>query len=354
MSESLHLGILGGMELPGNVSTLLSNVRRLLDSCDQDFDCDLLTSADIDPPNGYRLIDIPHGSVATARDRLKVLFRALTTYVNREQPDVLVQVTRFPTHGPAVAFAGRQTQTPTIARLAGDNFREYRFCTGLGSAIKTFILKNIISLTAVHLSTAVVVLGATGRRDIRMHGRRDGVWEIPQPVDTTQFAPGHADQVRDSLDVGFDERLLLTVGRVSRRKGAECIKRVAATREEPWVVVGGGPMRETLAEIPTVHVVGRVSHNQIVDFYRAADIYIHPSLHEGLPNALLEATACGTPCIARDVGECETVAESTFETDAGLQRALDRSYNQVELDPRFKDEHLAEQYSGLLSGMVDS
>jgi glycosyltransferase involved in cell wall biosynthesis len=354
MSESLHLGILGGTELPGNVNTLLSNVRRLLDSCDQHFDCDLLTSADLDPPNGYRLITITHGDVATARARMKVLFRALTTYVNQEQPDVLLQITRFPTHGPAVALAGQQTRTPTITRLAGDNFREYRFTTGVGNTLQTFVLKNLISLTAVHLSTAVVVLGPTGRRDIRMHGRRSGVWEIPQPVDTTQFTPGDADQLRESLGIGLDERLLLTVGRVSRRKGAECIRRVAATRDEPWVVVGDGPMREMVAEVSTVHTVGRVPHDKIADYYRAADVYVHPSLHEGLPNALLEATACGTSCIARDVGECEMIAESTFETDAELQKALDRTYNQVELDPRFKDEHLAEQYCRLLTGVVDT
>lgn len=353
MTESLQLGILAGTDLAGNVNTLLSNFRRLLYSCDRDFDCDLLTSVHIDQLDGYRIVKSAHADIDNARDRMKILFQSLTSYVNQEQPDVLVQVTRFPTHGPAVALAGRRTQTPTITRLAGDNFREYRFSTSIDELIQTFTLKNILSLIAVHLSSAIVVLGPTGRRDIRLHGRQSGVWEIPQPVDTTQFAPGSADQLRDSLGIGGDERLLLTVGRVSHRKGAECIRQVAASRDEPWAVVGDGPMREMLSEVSNIYTVGSVPHDQIADYYRAADLYVHPSLHEGLPNALLEATACGTPCIARDVGECGLIAESTFDNSDELQTALDCSYTSVELSDRFKQEHLAAQYGSMLASVVD-
>jgi glycosyltransferase involved in cell wall biosynthesis len=38
--------------------------------------------------------------------------------------------------------------------------------------------------------------------------------------------------------------------------------------------------------------------NQIHDYFRAADVYAMPSIREGLPIALLEAMACGLPCVA--------------------------------------------------------
>jgi len=108
-------------------------------------------------------------------------------------------------------------------------------------------------------------------------------------------------------------------------------------------------MREELADTPGVRTVGRISHDQIVDYYRTANLYVHPSLHEGLPNVLLEATACGTPCVARDVGECESVAVETFIDDHGLRAALSRSYEPVTLDERFREKRLAEQYDALLT-----
>lgn len=348
MSESIHVGFLGGTELPGNVQTLLSNLRRLLQSRDTAFECDLLVSRGIDTPDDYRTVRIDHEPVETARDRLRILRQAVTQYAVAERPDVLVQVTRFPTYGPAIALAGRKTDTPTVTRLAGDNFREYQFGTSLAKKLRTFALKNVIALTAVHLSDAIVVLGPNGRRDIERRFRRSEVWEIPQPVDRSRFSPGDADDLRELLGIESNERMLLTVGRVSRRKGAETIRKVVPSCNGTWVIVGDGPMREALQDTTGIHAPGRISHEKIVDYYRAADLYVHPSLHEGLPNVLLEATACGTPCIARDVGECATVAVETFTDETELQAVLDQSYESVELDDRFAYDRLAEQYESLL------
>lgn len=349
MTKTLHVGVLGGTELSGNVRTFLSNLRRLLRSQDHQFECDLLVSKNVDTLEGYRTVQITHEPVETARDRLRILWKATEQYANLERPDVLIQVTRFPTHGSALALAGWRTDTPTITRLAGDNFREYKFSTGVTETLRTFGLKNVIGLLAVHLPDAVIVLGPNGRRDVERHLRRKDVWEIPQPVDQSQFSPGDASELRASLDVAPDQRLLLTVGRVSRRKGAETIRSVAPSCNGTWVVVGDGPMRETLTGTSNVLTPGRVPHDRIRDYYRAADVYVHPSLHEGLPNVLLEATACGTPCIARDVGECETVAVETFTDEAELRLALDRSYKSVTLDKQFQDEQLADRYATLLT-----
>jgi len=349
MTEETHVGFFGGVDLPGNVRTLLGNIRRLLRSRDERFDCDLLVSENVEPLDGYRTVRITHEPIETARDRLRTLRKATVQYAEAEQPDVLMQVTRFPTHGSAAAIAGWRTDTPTVTRLAGDNFREYKFSTGVGEKLRTFALKNVIALTAVHLPDAVVVLGPNGRRDLERRLRRRDVWEIPQPVDQSRFSPGDASELRASMDVPPDERLLLTVGRVSRRKGAETIRRVAPSCDGTWVVVGDGPLREELSDTPGIRAPGRVPHDRIVDYYRAADVYVHPSLHEGLPNVLLEATACGTPCVARHVGECETVAVETFTNETGLRASLARSYDPGTLDERFGEERLADRYAALLT-----
>jgi teichuronic acid biosynthesis glycosyltransferase TuaC len=74
-------------------------------------------------------------------------------------------------------------------------------------------------------------------------------------------------------------------------------------------VVGDGPLRrwfqtETkkrgLSEV--LSVVGSVRHDDLPDWYRAADLTVLPSRGEGVPNVLRESLACGTPFVASQVG----------------------------------------------------
>jgi len=52
-----------------------------------------------------------------------------------------------------------------------------------------------------------------------------------------------------------------------------------------------------------VYPLGYVSdERKIVDVYRAADVYVLPSLEDNLPNTIMEAMACGTPCVGFSTG----------------------------------------------------
>lgn len=355
----VRVGFVGGHDLPGNVRTFLENVRQLLASQPTEFECDLVLSDDVYGPDGFGKVDPGLGASDTARSELVDLTKAIRLYARQAEPDVLFQVTRFPTHGTATAIAGRSTGTCAVTRLAGANFEEYRFAMGYEEKLKTFVLKNCIGLAAVHLADDVVVLGPEGRQTITRRGRRQSVHEIPQPVDTGRFYPvGDSDrnQIRNKLGMPplGEERVFLTVGRVSRRKGILDLVGTAqslARWGEPirWYVVGDGPLQSELAEIPLVEAVGRIDNERMPEFYRAADLYVHPSLHEGLPNVLLEATACGTPSVARNVGECRQVATTTFDDPRELPALLAVEYNRVKLDERFTGTVLAEKYERLLT-----
>ena len=41
---------------------------------------------------------------------------------------------------------------------------------------------------------------------------------------------------------------------------------------------------------------------QIVDVYNAVDVFVTPSLSDNLPNTIMEAMACGIPCVGFEVG----------------------------------------------------
>jgi glycosyltransferase involved in cell wall biosynthesis len=61
--------------------------------------------------------------------------------------------------------------------------------------------------------------------------------------------------------------------------------------------------------------MGHVEPECVPRYLQWADVMIHPSLTEGVPRAVLESLAVGTPVIARDVGEVASVTNNTFITD---------------------------------------
>jgi len=78
-----------------------------------------------------------------------------------------------------------------------------------------------------------------------------------------------------------------------------------------------------------VRLVGRIEHTELSHFYSAADIFVHMSEREGMPNVVLEAIACGTPVVATAVGGIPEIISSpeygkllTDRTPEALARAI--------------------------------
>jgi glycosyltransferase involved in cell wall biosynthesis len=150
---------------------------------------------------------------------------------------------------------------------------------------------------------------------------RDRFRLIPNGVDVERFRPASQEarrELRAGLGLPPDGRLILFVGFFSREKCPDLLfdawSREAA-REYPssaLVFVGatrsgyyevderlGADIRERAARLglaARLHFVERTP--EIEQYQRAADVFVLPSVREGLPNALLEAMACGTGCIA--------------------------------------------------------
>jgi glycosyltransferase involved in cell wall biosynthesis/protein-tyrosine-phosphatase len=120
------------------------------------------------------------------------------------------------------------------------------------------------------------------------------------------------DQVRRELGVQAGAPLIGTVGRLSPVKGQAGFLRAARRileeeREARFLLVGDGPLREELvAAARRLGLEGAClftgARSDVYDLVAAMDVFVLPSLDEGLPMALLEAMALGRPVVATAVG----------------------------------------------------
>lgn len=355
--DAVHIAVLGGARLPGNVETFLRNISRLLESHPVEFNFELLVRRNAtDGVLGYDIVDPGISSSNRAVGTIRTLTATTTQYARENPVDALFQVTKFPVHGFAATVAGYRTGTPVVTRFAGNNFREHQFAEGTLERIRTFALNNLIGAVPACFVDSTIVLGPQGKSEIERRTCGGDVRVIPQPVDFERFHPvsdSKREVIRERLGISMEHRILLTVGRLSERKGIDKLIETAQAlaskgREVEWLVVGDGPLSESIQSTPLVNAIGRVPHEQMPDYYRAADLLVHPSRIEGLPNVLLEAAACGIPTVARAVGEVGIVASETYTSQMKLSDMVLGNYEPTDLGERFAPKTLREAYAEIL------
>ena len=137
---------------------------------------------------------------------------------------------------------------------------------------------------------------------------------IPNTIDTHVFKPTDKAEARQRLQLPDDKRLILFVSQrvTDRRKGMDYLIEAIElmVRDHPemtantGVVVLGGHAEEVEGKIKLpVFPLGYVSEERrIVDVYNAADLFVLPSVEDNLPNTIMEAMACGVPCVGFKTG----------------------------------------------------
>jgi glycosyltransferase involved in cell wall biosynthesis len=121
---------------------------------------------------------------------------------------------------------------------------------------------------------------------------------VPNAVDTVLFSPGDKTDARRRLSLPTDGRIALFCGHLNERKGPLRVqKALDQLGDVLGVYLGRGPQRPQGQGV--LHV-GAVPHAELPIWLRAADIFVLPSLGEGMSNAILEALAAGLPVAVSD------------------------------------------------------
>ena len=210
-----------------------------------------------------------------------------------------------------VAWAvARLTFRPVVIYAHGEELTTW----GLGGKYKAmrFALRHAdqISANSEHTRDTLLEMGIDAAR----------ITIIYPGVDVSVFRPGlDVTGLRESLGIGRDEKLVFSVGRLSRRKGFDqMIRAVALLGAEGiqvrYVIAGIGEDADYLDGLirehnlqDVAHRIGAVSEADLPRWMNACDVFAMPNReidgdNEGFGLVFLEAAACGKPSLAGDAG----------------------------------------------------
>lgn len=137
---------------------------------------------------------------------------------------------------------------------------------------------------------------------------------IHNGIDLDKYAihPSKSSAIKTHLGIPADAVIVGSVGRLNHEKGhtflVEAAAQVTTQRQSVhFVLIGDGPLRSELEASAKRHGISDRTHfvgeqDDVRPFLSVLDVFVLPSVTEGLPLALLEALASGVPCIATDVG----------------------------------------------------
>jgi len=252
---------------------------------------------------GARLIFVPQlvREVAPWRDVRALLH--LHRILRRGRFDVVH------THTSKAGILGRAAAAMLLPRPAIIHTPHGHVFYGYFGKTQTAVFKGMERLAGL-VTDRMVVLTPQGRRDheelrIMSAGR---IEVIPSGVDLERFRDAKAADLRGLLGLSQDAFLVGSVGRLVEVKGHIHLVRAAAKIEKAHVIlVGEGELQETLRQEAAALGCGDRLHflgfsEEVPELLKGFDVFVLPSLNEGMGRALLEAMAAGLPCVATRVG----------------------------------------------------
>jgi glycosyltransferase involved in cell wall biosynthesis len=322
---------------------------------------------------GVRVLRLP--GLRSQADRSttleQIIFMIVSTLglakVRRLQPDVVLAFFGAPS-GVAAWFWSYFLKLPYIVSLRGGDvpgFRPYDF------ARQHRLLGPL--LRRVWRRAGAVVANSEGLRQLGNSFEPNvSIQVIPNGVDLEAFHLGER---------AWEPPSLLFVGRIVYQKGLDLLlTALGQLKDMKWRLdlVGSGPRVERLKEQAAalgiaehVHFRGWQTREQLPETYRQANLFVYPSRHEGMPNAVLEAMASGLPVLAtRIAGNEELVSaeagilvppEDVAALQAGLRQLLaDAGLRQRmgaaarrRVEEKYGWQGVAESYLDLMSKIVE-
>lgn len=198
--------------------------------------------------------------------------------------------------------------TPIILTLQEGDSEEHfkKRWVGLINLSWRLALKKTETLTVISS-----YLGARAKK----FGYKGEIKIIPNGVDLKKFkmesSKFKVEELKKNLKLAEDDKIIITVSRLVKKNGVGDL--IEAMRYLPvnvkLLIIGGGELEtdlklkiSNLKLADRVIMLGVINNEAVSEYLAVADIFVRPSLSEGLGISFLEAMAAGVPVIATPVG----------------------------------------------------
>ncbi len=288
--------------------------------------------------------------------------RLLKEKINTFQPDIIHVHNFFPIASPSLFYVANDKKIPIVMtlhnyRLLCPNamfFREGQVCENCIS--KSFALDGVIHGCYRDSKLQTLFLAS-----MTWFHKKNGTWQnrIDKYIALTHFAKNKfldsSLKLNDSkieikpnfvVDHGFElekEEYCLFVGRLSKEKGIDILLNAFQGSTRKLMIIGTGPMLETVEEYSkkydNIEYLGFQSIDFIIGKLKKAKALIFTSIwYEGMPMTILESFSTGTPVLCGDIGGPAEIVDNERTgllykagDNVELQSKIEKLYNEPEL-----------------------
>jgi len=276
------------------------------------------------------------------------LLKGLVNIVKKKQIDVLHA--HLPDSSLIAIVIGWLTNTPVVLTVHNNFSLPSKRKAPLRDAVRTFVTNTIFKR-----ADYIIAVGNDIRDSLfKVLGNKVAIKTVYNGVDYLRYAnPEKLDslQFRQSLSVSDDARLVSMIGRLEKQKGhVYLIDAVAQLKEKypdvVFLLVGDGELKEQLVEqAQRLKIADNIlflgNRDDVPAVLGVSDLFVLPSIYEGIPLVILEAMAAGLPVVATNIAGTRELIKpgvdgvlAETENSEDIARAIDSVLSDVERSRR--------------------
>ena len=178
-----------------------------------------------------------------------------------------------------------------------------------GAPLKNWLLYYPVEKICAHYTDVLITINQEDYTLAQKKMKAKQIEYVPGVgIDLTKFGQATVDKFakRKELGIPEDATLLLSVGELNENKNHETVIRAIKYLDVYYIIAGKGDLQEHLQGIINENnMTERVKllgfRRDVAELYQAADIYVLPSVREGLNVSIMEAMSSGLPVVCGDI-----------------------------------------------------